>query len=825
MTSSTDPRRPDHALRGFGADVRFGLRLLLRQPWSTLSIAATLALGIGATTAIYAVFNFVLFRPVPGVQDDGLLIRLAFQPPARTANAYGDRAALPDLRRAASSVGLEALGNSCCRQELAVAAPASGAPSFEHADFVTSQYFEVLGVRARIGRLLTDSEADTGAESVVVISERLWRSRLGGTLEALGRVININGHPFVVVGVADRFRGWDYATRVGSIDLWLPMGSQRAVTGSDSAMSFPVGRVRAGSSLAVIEQRLQAAYAAVPLPPRDHAFVPFVNAGLYQEQSAAALRLYWLLMSAVTLLLVLACANAANLLLARAARRERDTAVRLAIGAGRWRIMRQFLIESLGLAGLAGAMGLATAVVLTMALRGMRLFSYLPDLQRVEIDGRVLAFCLLVTMGTVLAFGLLPALMASRTDIRGVLGRSGRSVASPHRLRRGLVIAQIALSLTLVAGAGVLNRSLQNLFAADLGMNFDHVIELVLKPDNLGYDDRRSARVIADTLSGLERSGFPNVAVSFPNPLTGNSQKVMVKTAAMAQPESRTVLTSAISPSFFQVLRIPLLSGRAFSDAECHESEGVNPMPVVLNATMARDLFGDALAVGRTFDLDRYVGMGVLSSTALVVGVAADTRSSAVRRAPTPAIYHTRKSTWHYGTILVRSDEAMGAAMERIRAVVRDVDPALPITTLRPLRDEVAEDLSEDRVLARLSAVIAILAAMLAATGVASVISQLVTERTRDFGIRTALGASHGDILRHVLKGVVGQSVLGVALGLALYWGVSRFVATRLFGLGALDPLTIACAAIALLAIAVVAALVPARHATRIDPAVALRAE
>jgi putative ABC transport system permease protein len=819
-------------LRGFsglGADLRLATRTLVRQGWSTFAIAGTLALGIGATTAIYAVFNYALFRPVPGVASNDRLITVTFEPAGRTASAYGSASALPAMRTAASAAGLERFGYACCRDQLAVAVPAGSEPTLQGSNFVSSQFFDALGVHARIGRLLTDEEADAGSHNVAVISERLWQSRLGGTNNALGRTISVNGHPFVVIGVVDRFRGWGHSTRVGETDLWLPMGSQKLVTGQGSSMSLVIGRVRAHSSLGVIEQHLQATYSAIvhTLRPGFGAFLPFVNPGLFPSTrpNAPALRLYWLLMGAVTLLLVLACANAANLLLARAAHRARDTAVRLALGAGRWRITRQFLIESLGLSLLAGGLGLATAVALTTTLRGTRLLSYFPDIADVEIDARVLSFCLLVTIGTVVAFGLLPAVLASRTDIRGVLGRSGRSVAAPHRLRRALMIAQMAVSLTLVIGAGVLNRSLQNLLTADLGMDVDHVIALSLKPDDLGYTSGRSAQVIADVMDGLRRAGFHDVAVTFPGPLDGNSSAINIKTAAMAQPQQRIFGISSVSSGFFETLRIPLLSGRVLADREYREPDWVNPMPVVLNTTMAHDLFGNDPAVGHTFELDRYIGMASLPSTALVVGVVGDTRTGSVRGEPRPALYHARRPEYRWGTILVRAGEPAGIAMERIRGVVRDVDTALPITMLGPLGDQVAEDLSEDRVLARLSALVALLAALLAATGVVSVISQLVVERTRDFGIRTALGASAGDILGYMLKGVVMQSALGIGLGLGLYWGVSRWLAGRLFGLGALDPVTIAAAAMAVLAIAVIAAIVPARRATRIDPAVALRAD
>lgn len=826
------PGRLSDLAGGMTADCRLAFRMITRQPWSALSIAGTLALGIGATTAIYAVFNFVLFRPVPGVSADAELVTVTFRPPGSPkSEAYGHPSGVPAMRGAAAGTGLMQLGYGSGSGELAVAIPRGQAPTLEGTNFVSSQFFDALGVRARLGRLFTDAEADRGSDNIAVISEELWRDRFDGSQSALGQTIAVNGHPFVIIGVADRFRGWGRIARVGDTDVWLPYGSMSMATGDSSSMSL-VGRVRPGSSLKLIEQQLQAGYAsaAKALPPRYGAFMPFLDAGLLPSNrtSTAALQLYWLLMSAVSLLLVLACANAANLLLARAAQRERDTAVRLAIGAGRWRIVRQLLVESVELGIVASGLGLLTAVLLTSTLRGMRVLSYFPALTGatgVEIDGRVLAFCVLVTMATVLVFGLLPAVLASRTDILGVLGRSNRSVASPHRLRRSLVVVQIALSLVLVAGAGVLNQSLRHLFAADLGVNLDHVIDLELRPDDLGYDRVRSARVIADTMNGLQRAGFDHVAVSYPNPLTGNPSTISVKTPEMATAQRKVANVNTVSPDYFQVLGQPLMSGRTFTTEEAGEHESVNPMPVVVNATMARDLFGGEAVVGRTFDLERSIGMARLPSTAVIIGVAGDSHSGAVRDVPKAAIYHTRGSSRRYGSILVRSNEPAGAAMQRMRQVVHDVDPALPITTLRPLQDDVTEDLSEDRVIARLSAMVALLAALLSATGVGSVISQIVIERKRDFGIRTALGASSSDILGHVLKGVTAQSAVGVLLGLALYSGVSRWLEARLFGVAPLDPVTLGAAVIALVAVALGAAMVPARRATRIDPAVALRAE
>ena len=462
--------------------------MLRRDRWSTLAIALTLALGIGAATATFAVFNTLIFRPTPGVHSESDILTVLFQPPSRTATAYGSREALDPLRQAAT--GLEHLAYFS-PETLAVTTAGDGAPEFKDSLFVTSQFFSVIGARARVGRLLTDEEADTGTANVAVISERLWKARLGGTAGVLGQTFTVNGRPFIVAGVIAEHRGWSWtSSRIGTIDVWLPIGVEKLVTGSTGGLSVLYGRRRPGVSLEAIEQQLRAAYANVNLPARYHAFLPTVYPGINTLQAThterTARRLYWLLMAGAALVLVLACANAANLLLARTARRERETAVRLAIGASRWRIVRSLLVESTALAAIANVLGLAVATVLVRSLSDLRLLSWLPAIAEVDLDWRVLLFSALVTSATVVGFGLAPALIASRANILRVLGRNARGVAGPPRLRHALVIVQIAVSLTLLAGAGVLNRSLQRLFSVDLGVDTRRVVGLSLRPEDIG---------------------------------------------------------------------------------------------------------------------------------------------------------------------------------------------------------------------------------------------------------------------------------------------------------------------------------------------------
>jgi hypothetical protein len=351
-------------------------------------------------------------------------------------------------------------------------------------------------------------------------------------------------------------------------------------------------------------------------------------------------------------------------------------------------------------------------------------------------------------------------------------------------------------------------------------MNLSGVYKLTLKPDNLGYDSLRSRETVQKAVDALRDGGIGDVATSSPEPLLNGTEHVTIKMDDGTTIE-RGVFASSVSPNYFDLFGMRFVRGRGFTDAEAREPMSAPLMPVVLSESMSRRLFGNSPDVGRTFEWTRVSGM---PGHAIVVGIVGDTRSSAVRRDPREAIYHMRPSGLRYTQILVRPNGPTGPALDGIRSVVHTVDSGLP-TMLRPLDEDVREDLSQDEVLARLSGLVAILAGLIGAAGIFSVVSQLVTERTRDFGIRAALGASRPRILRHVISGALRQCAAGVAIGLSLYFWASRYVADRLYGIDRLDPLTLAVSIGVLVGLAVLAAAWPAHRAAATDPAQALRAE
>lgn len=813
---------------GLGADIRDAVRTGRRQLASTIAIVATLAVGIGATTAIYCVFDALLFRPTPGAADPSTLISVEFGAPG--VRAYGTRRAFPSLRAAGEPLGLQFLGDAVDVGSVAMRAPVTGDSELATCAFVSSQYFTALGLRPIAGRLLTDAEADAGAD-LAVISESLWNAHFGRRDDVVGQTIVVNGHTLNVVGVIGGFDGSMLPGNNAPVDVWAPMGRQDLLMASMSDRDIVgdlTGRVRAGTSLPQLQDALQAAYRNFgrTLPPRDAAFMPYVHQSseLLLSRSRSAIGVYRLMMGGVLILLLLSCANAANLLLARTLAGRRDVAVRLALGASRWRIARRHLVQSAAIVAVSTASGVGLAMLLTAAVRGLRVVSYLPEIRVLTVNGRVLLSCTCVAAAVVVLFGVLPAIVAARTNVHGVLARVSRAVSAPHRIRESLVIGQIALALLLVAGAGVLNRSLQKELSADLGLDLDHVLQLTLRPDDLGYSSGRSAKVVQDTVQALQQEGLSSVASSYPVPLWGSGADLRIQTRSMSQPEKHTLATSSVSPDFFRVLGIPIVAGRALSASEFGESPSIDPMPVVVSESFVRAFLQGAPPVGQQFFIERSRGMAMMPSTALVVGVAADVRASARGRI-LPTVYHSRIPDVRYGAILIRPDRMNAALLSEIRGAVQRVDPALPITALTTLRSTELDDLAQDRVLARLSALLALCALLLAMSGVAAVVAQVVAERTRDFGIRSALGASARDLGRLVLTGVGVRLLAGVIVGAAIYAYASRWLVHRIYGVTALDTTSMVLTLMALTAAGLAASWLPARRAARIDPVVALRAE
>jgi predicted permease len=829
--------RPGALFSGITRDLRFAVRLFAREPWLTGTIVLTLAAGIGAATAGYAVFNHLLFRPVPGVHDDGRLVTIYFQPPDDLGTfGAAPRSSLAALRQAP---GVETLAASQA-VELSVVARSGADPASVNVEFVTDRFFQTLGVRASAGRLFFDEEIDRGIP-LAIVSRRLADRDLGQPAAAIGRPITVGGRPFLVAGVIDGYQGWG-SVRTPRIDVWLPMPARRDLNLDAETYDNLIGRLSPDATPDVVQSQLRAAFVGVrallvftmrsdlplgPVPP----MAPVVYPGLVEVPAGLTptriLALYPFVMATAVVLLLLACANSANLLLARTIRRARELAVRRAIGAGRWRIARGQFAEAtvLGVAALAG--GLIVAKVLTGLARGYQIVSGGPGIDAVGIDGRILAFSGAAALVTILLFGVIPSASAARAAHR-LVHQSGRLTRPSSRLRAGLVAAQIALSLTLLAGAGVLVRSLDNLRASDLGVKPDGVTSFGVRGRRLGLSDARLTSVLRDTIGRLGRTpGVDGVAFAAPPAFYGDGWlPVRIRPAGEQAPEVRSE-SNVVSGGYFDVLGIPVRTGRTFTDAEFTFEPRAKSRVAILSEPLARELFGDAPPVGRLIDVGTgFQGKWELERTLEIVGIAGATRSGLrFREGPRVALYEAARPRLPLSTVYVKSSLADATAIAVARETVRALEPNLPLVNPGTLTDEIERLIPEDRTLASVVTMVAALATLLAMAGIYAMVAHAVHERTREFGIRVALGATPPAIVASVIGRISATSAAGMAAGLLVFAPASRWLASRVYGVSVLDPPTIAVAVVVLLATALAAAWLPARRAGSVDPTVALRAE
>ena len=810
-------------MRDITSDLRFAWRMLVRERGSSIGIVLTLALGIGVTTAVYAVFNFVLFRPVPGVANQDRLVSVYIQEnpstPSRASASIGHLAA---MREVPALTGLAAASPA----DMTFSEDGRTPPRTLLVTRVTAGYFQALGVQPRVGRVFVGDEYEQPGPLLTVLSERLWRREFASDPGVVGRHVFINGRPFLVIGVAARFQGPEV---VGRDEIWIPFVSRRTLDPkwtpeSDRfAVSSMFGRLAPGATLDVAQAQILAAFRGVgPAIVQSKSFEPVMFAGLQDGIGLTRTRLlhvYRILLTGTLLLLVLACANAANLVLSRHLRRRRDLAVRRAVGASRVRLVRELLVESTVLAVVSGAVAMAIAASLLGVFRDLRLLSYLPVLEQLAIDRRVVGFGFLIAAATVIVFALVPALLASRIDPSHALRETTRVTHSRDWFRLVLVSAQLAVSLTLLMSAGLLARTVHNLRTQDLGLDADDVTTFNLAPIRLDYDDARRAEVFRRTHERLlVTPGVTAVAIAWQGPL-GSMSIQRVRLPEQPAETALEIVGHDIVGDYFNVLGIPLAAGRTFTMAETLAATPGSARPVIINQSLSRMLFGDVSPLGRT--------IVVSPRTALreIVGVAGDVHTRNLRAAPRPAIYQPTAYQYTTGTVLVSTTLSTSEAIAVARRVVQEVDPALPIGAVGTIRDQVNTLISEERVLARLGLVLAALAGLLAGAGLAAVVGFHVRERTREFGIRLALGATPVAVIKDAVARAVRASAVGLAGGAVLALLGSRLIAARLYGVDWIDPVTAGAAVLVLAALTLVAAWVPARRATTIDPTIALRTD
>lgn len=824
-----------------GKDIRYALRILRKSPGFTAAAVLSLALGIGINTAVFSLINAVLLRTLPVKNPEQLVVfnhRNDFSYPM-----------YQDLRD-----GNTVLAGLLCRFTIPASMSAEGQTERISAELVSGNYFQVLGVDALIGRTLMPDDARVpGAQPVVVLSDAFWRRRFGSDPGVVGKTIRLDGHPMTVVGITPAgFQG----TEVGvSPDVRVPITMVRALLPDLSAESGMndrgwgwldlVGRLKDGVSRAQAESALNSFYVHAredevrgvfkDLPASDKARVLAETLRLEPGSRGVSdlretfSRQLWVLMAAVSVVLLIACMNVACLLLARAMARQREIAVRLALGASRLRVVRQLITESVILVLIATAASLIIARWGSQLLAGFLPETRLPVALNVEPDLRVLAFAAIVSLAAGILFGLAPALQLTRSAVAPALKAQASlsGLRGSLTLRKVLTIAQVALSLLLLEGAGLFVRTLRNLKAVDIGYDRENVLLLELVPLLNGYSNDRSTRFFEQVIERVNQlPGVRSASIGSMGLLGPGLRIEGVRAEGENTPRAEGGgWINSVSPRYFETLKVPLLLGRSFT---AHDTKSASKVAIV-NQTLERRFFGAGKAVGR------HVVVGDVSDIE-IVGIVRDSKYKDVREEPRnvvpvhgepPNVVYLpfEQSVVEQMTLYVRTVGDPARVTAAIRREVRAVDVNVPIYNVRTLAAQLDESLSQERLVATLSSWFGAFALLLASIGLYGVLAYSVTRRTNEIGLRMALGAERRGVIWMVLREALLLVGMGVALGVPLALALARSVSSLLYGLEATDALTISAAVALLFVVAATASYLPARRASRVDPMIALRYE
>jgi predicted permease len=803
-----------------GQDLRLALRKLRHAPGFTCVAVLTLALGLGANTAIFSVVNAVLLRPLP-MEHSERLVRVYSQRGA-LLGPYSSLDFLDTRAQARSFEGLTAV------TELELnAAGGLGEPERLRGGQVSAEFFSVMGLRLQRGRAFQPGEDRPGQGRVVVLGHGLWLRRYGGDAAVLGRTLTLNGRPHTVVGVAAP--EVDFPLRA---QLWVPLLWEGDMVDPENRGSHflevygrlkeGVGLEQAGADLAQVARGLEARF------PRTNTGKGAALLPLREELVGDVRPALLLLLGAVGVVLLIACANLSNLLLARAVAREGEMSVRAALGASRGRIVRQLLVESVALAALGGAAGLMLASWGLDVLAALAPADF-PLLDKVEVDGPVLAFTSGLALTTAVVFGLLPALQASRVELSAGMREVGRGgvTGARSRARHLLVVGELALAMVLLVSAGLLLQSFQRLAGVDVGFNTERVVTFELELPEPGYPaGAPQTRAFFETL--LERvRGLPGVEAAGATlllPMNGGIMRSVVRDLARPEPapgQEDQVLVHLVTPGYLETLGVPLLEGRLLTPGD---GDGEGKRAVLLSEEAARRYWPGESALGRTVEVGVSLGQGTFGGT--VVGVVGGTRFLGVAREVFPEVYvpyaQGASGNMH---LVVRASGAPEALVPALRAQVRALDASLPVANVRTLEGVVGGSVARPRFYLTLVGLFALLALSLAALGIYGVVSHAVSQRTRELGIRMALGANPRELVGLVLVQYLRLTGLGLAAGVLLAVLASRLLTGLLYGVRGTEPLTYVGVAAVLGAVSVVASFLPAHRATRIDPVVALKQE
>jgi putative ABC transport system permease protein len=803
-------------------DIRYAVRKLSRTPGFTTIAAFTLALAIGATTAIFSVIDGVLLKPLP-FRDPERVVRVTnLRDGNRMVSSVPD---FLDIRAQSKSyASLAALDAQ------AMNLTGGSEPERIGAARVGATFWSLLGVTPQVGRGFAPNEDSQSAARTVVLSDGLWKRRFGGDRRIVGKAIALDGNSYTVIGVAPA--GFSFPDRP---DVWIPLvfaqddlnpdGRGAHWMGIMGRLAPNVTAAQATSELVTITRRLEQQYpesntnmSGAVIPMQEY-LVGDVRPALY------------VMLGAVAFVLLIACANVANLLLVRAASRESEMAVRTALGAGAWRLVRQLVIESVLLAMIGGVFGTLLALwgvdlLLSMAPNG------LPRINEVTVNGSVLVFTAGVTAVTGVLFGLFPALHAARANVGGMLkeGMRGSSggVAS-RRARNTLVMAEMALAVVLLVGAGLLIRSFSKLLAVDPGFRAERVVTFAIAAPDTKYGQYAQRReLVSNLVERMKRvPGAQGAAVVTGLPLSN----IMMRTSAhiVGTPperpgERKSTDVAMATPGYFTTMGIPLVAGRDFTD---RDGSGA-PVVSIVNQEFVKRYFPNENPIGKRIELgwdqDTASTGGNMTLGGEIVGVVANVKRRGLSQEVFPETYASyMQPTFSNFSVVVRSTADPSTVMAAIRAQIRELDRDLPLSDLRQLKELVAASVSRPRFYTTILGVFASIALILAAVGIYGVISYAVSLRTRELGIRIALGATGRQVSGLVLQQGVGLAIAGVAVGGAGAYWLTRLLSKLLFGVSATDPLTFVGVAALLTAIAAIASFVPARRAAKVDPLLAMR--
>ncbi len=802
-------------------DLKFSARSLLKHPGFTVVAVLTLALGIGANTTIFSTVDALILHPFSFPNQDRLIV------------VWEQNRAVGNLR------GAVAPGNFIewrDQNQLTEQLVAIQQKSFDVADSshperfpgygVTEGFFDALGVKAALGRTLRAEDSEAGHEQVVVLKDSFWQQHLGGDPSIVGKTINLNRKQFTVVGVMPADFNYPY----NGGEMWTPLVFNRDEQKERGDHYLRVmGLLKPGVSVMQAQSRFQA------ISQRAQQQFPATNGGrdasvvtLTDDAVRGARTGVPILMGAVIFVLLIACANVANLLLVRAASRQRETAVRLALGASKWRLIRQALTESALLGLLGGALGLLISIWGVAGLaRGIpEGFSrFIPGWTHLDINFTVLAFTFGLSMLAGMVAGLAPVWHSTRTNLNEALKAGGRSDSgSGHhdRLKSVLIVSEVALSLVLLIGAGLMVRSFAEMLRADLGIRPENVLALQISLPRESYEDKSKQLAFYEQLQarvgglpGVIKAGAVNIVPFSSGNQSSNFQ--IIDQPPFPQGQEPDAQVRVATPDYFEAIGTSLRKGRLFKAQDDAKATRV----VLINEAFAKRFLPGQEPIGQRVNFG-----GSEKETQEIIGVVADVKNDDLDEAVDPIAYSPyAQNVWLSMNLVVRSTQDPTLLASAVRSEVYALDSKLPVSNIKPVRQMIDERISPKRLMTYMLGIFALIALLLASVGIYGVMSYAVTQRTREIGVRMALGAQAVDVLKLVVKNGMTMAVIGVAIGLAGAYGLTRLLANLLFKVAPTDLLTFAVVTVSLIAVALLACFIPARRATKVDPLVALRYE